>query len=138
MFFLDFVGMRTGLVGVLGLALAGGELGGLGSCDSWVGLTGRRAFTAMLAAMVLSVCAWMLWKGRGSSKASFAQGETVEVVGDRGGEDRGVEAAMKVDEVAQEVLSLRLEIRKDLGDIMVWVWSQFRQTGSQDLDWGGK
>lgn len=80
------MGIRTGLVGVVGLASDAGEVGGLGSGESRVGLTGGRTFTAILAAAT-GVWGRGFWGKRDDSKASFRQAEVVEVVGDSGGDE---------------------------------------------------
>lgn len=110
----DLMGIRTGLVGVIGLTSAGGEVGGLSKNESRVCLVGVRAFTAILAAVV-AVYGGSLCGKRNDSKASFLQAEAVEVVGDSGGDES--------DEVVEEDWAARfwfcLETRKDLGDIIL-------------------
>lgn len=92
MFFFDLVGIRTGLVGVVGLASFGGEEGGLNKGESRDCLVGVRAFTAILAAVVVVVKERVLCGKRNDSKASFLQAEAVEVAGDSGGDESDEEA----------------------------------------------
>lgn len=114
------LGIRTGLVGVIGRASVGGELGGLGSCDTWADLTGRRALTAILVVEIVAI-GRMLWNSWDGSRALFLQAEAVEVGGD-GGDSGGEDS----DDVAAEVgggscglFWFCLETRKDLGDIII-------------------